>query len=69
MQLYVIAGPVAIGNLFGHYGHMLAEGEFAVVEDGEYSNGGYGPSQSIQRVFRTRDEAEESLAKLISEKK
>ena len=64
MKPYVIAGPVLIGNVFGHYGHALAEGQFAIVEDGEYANGGRGPSQYIQRVFGSRADAEAALHKL-----
>jgi len=43
-KYYVVEGPVFIGNKFGYSGHLLPEGQIAVVEDGEHANGGRGPS-------------------------
>jgi len=54
----ILAGPETIGNVFGFYGHLVPDGKFAVVTDGEYANGGYGPSAIIHRLFNSVDEAE-----------
>lgn len=60
--MYVLQGPQTIGNIFGHYGHLVPEGKFAVVSDGEYSNGGYGPSQAIKGLFASSEEAQQAIA-------
>lgn len=55
---YVIAGPARIGNIFGSFGHDVPEDRYAVVTDGEYSNGGYGPSAALSRLFNSLERAE-----------
>lgn len=55
---YVVAGPAEIGNGFGYYGTEVPEGGFVVVADGEYVNGGFGPSTIDGTLYRTRERAE-----------
>ena len=55
----LLQGPETIGNVFGFYGHRIPEGKFAVVTDGEYANGGYGPSAVTSRLFDSEQEAEQ----------
>ena len=66
---HVIEGPAEIGNSFGYFGQILPEGMFAVVEDGEYANGGRGPSVGCcgHSKHRTREGAEACLAALQAE--
>ena len=40
---YIVSGQMEIGQQFGYSGHELKAGEFAVVHDGEYTDGGFGP--------------------------
>ena len=54
----LLAGPETIGNIFGFSGHTVPEGKFAIVTDGEYANGGYGPSAVVGRLFDSEAEAE-----------
>lgn len=61
--MYIIEGPRTIGNLFAYYGRELPPGRFIIVEDGEYCNGGYGPSASSSS-FRSRETAEKALAEM-----
>lgn len=67
MKMYILAGPADCGNVFGFFrAGLVRDGQFAVVEDGEYNNGGYGPSDVTGRVFASREEAEKAmLEKLI----
>jgi hypothetical protein len=59
MKTYILEGPADAGNLFGFWKPgLIPAGKFAVVEDGEISNGGYGPSIVTQQVFNSREEAE-----------
>ena len=58
----VIEGPVTVGNTFGFYGVEIPKGKFAVVEDGEYANGGYGPSLATKTVFSQRFDAHQTAA-------
>lgn len=63
MSAYVIDGPCGIGNSFGYYHDDLLPAErFAVCEDGEYANGGSGPSTVDGKMYRTREAAERALA-------
>ena len=62
--MYVIEGPTEIGNRFGYSGHALAAGKFAIVEDGEYSDGGYGPSSVDGNRYASRAAAEDALRQL-----
>lgn len=65
MNHYVIAGPSGMGNSFGFFNAgLLPAGKFAVVHDGEYSNGGYGPITTNGRCYGSRERAEEEAAKL-----
>ncbi len=50
---YVVEGPRKIGNGFGFYGKDLPEGKYAVVANGEYANGGYGPARWGRRSCTT----------------
>ena len=63
--MYIIEGPTegGIGNAFGfwHIDTNVPEGRFAVVEDGEYANGGRGPS-ILGGLHKTRLAAEKRLA-------
>ena len=59
---YVIAGPAGMGNQFGHFReNLLPEGRFAVVEDGEFANGGFGPSTVDGVAYCSRERAEAAL--------
>jgi hypothetical protein len=65
---YIIEGPAKIGNVFGYYGVQVPQGKFAIVSNGEYYNGGHGPSQyGPSRLFDTREEAEKVLQELMDE--
>lgn len=59
LEVYVVAGPATIGNAFGRYGYDVPAGKFAVVSDGEYSNGGHGPIQhGARRLYDSEAEAQ-----------
>jgi|GEM_PF-5140006 len=62
MPIRVIEGPTTIGNSFGYYGSHVPEGKFAVVRDGEYANGGCGPSTVDGIRYGSRARAEQALA-------
>ena len=62
MDSYIIAGPCQIGTVFGYSGQDLPAGKFAVVTDGEYTDGGTGPSSVCGHIHRTREGAERCLA-------
>ncbi len=65
----VIEGPCGLGNSFGYYHDgLLPAGRFAVVSDGEYANGGSGPSTVDGKSYRTREGAERALARLMEPK-
>jgi hypothetical protein len=55
---YVVTHPAKVGNFFGSYGHVVPEGRYVVVKDGEYSNGGHGPSVAVNYMFKTQERAE-----------
>lgn len=57
-EVYVVEGPVRIGNVFGFYGDDVPPGRYAVVTDGEYANGGHGPSTALSRLFHSLEAAE-----------
>ena len=62
---YILPGPADAGNQFGYFKRgIVPAGAFAVVEDGEYANGGYGPSLEGRGVFGTREEAEAEIIRL-----
>jgi len=50
--MYIIAGPAVVGNVFGYYGTHVPKGFFVVVDDGEYTNGGHGPSTVDGIMYR-----------------
>lgn len=58
----VIAGPAKIGNIFGFYGRMVPAGRYAVVTDGEYSDGGWGPIATLPTLYASEAEAKAALA-------
>lgn len=62
IKLYVLEGPAGCGNSFGFFhAGLVPAGKFAVVTDGEYANGGHGPSTADGKLYRTREAAEEGL--------
>jgi hypothetical protein len=63
MKPYILAGPAEVGNAFGYWGYEVPEGKFAVVTDGEYANGGRGPSVVGNIYYSSRAAAEAALAK------
>lgn len=68
LTLYVIEGPADMGNWGGYWKPgLLPEGRFAVVHDGEYTNGGHGPISVGGKMFRTREAAEKELRRLKGE--
>ncbi len=65
--MHVIEGPADMGNVFGFFKEgLLPAAKFAVVEDGEYANGGFGPSTVDGKKYSTR-EAAEACAELRGE--
>lgn len=62
---YVVAGPAEVGNLGTSfaYGILVPQGRFVVVRDGEYCDGGVGPSITVNKFFRTESGAEEACKK------
>ena len=58
---YIIEGPESIGNMFGYYGCGVPAGQFAIVHDGEYANGGHGPIQSVKGLYDSREAAQARL--------
>jgi hypothetical protein len=60
---YILAGPAGCGNAFGFFhGALVPAGHFAVVRDGEYANGGFGPSTCDGVLYATREAAERALS-------
>ena len=57
----IIAGPATIGNLFGFYGHAVPTGRYAIVDDCEYANGGYGPCSSNGKLYGSLEQAQLAL--------
>lgn len=67
-DLRVLAGPADCGNVFGFYKPgLIPAGKFAVVSDGEYSNGGRGPSVEVATLFATIEAAEAEMRRLCGE--
>lgn len=60
---YILNGPFTIGNCFGYCGTAVPAGKFVIVEDGEYSNGGYGPSTVDGKVYNSYEHALNSLCR------
>jgi hypothetical protein len=65
-RAYVVAGPCRVGNDFGYFGHEVPESKFLPVRDGEYANGGHGPS-AVGPLFDSREAAEGWLAEPLRE--
>lgn len=66
-QLYILSGPAGCGNQFGVYhASLVPEGRWCVVRDGEYANGGSGPSTVDGVAYRSLDSAKAALARLVS---
>ena len=64
-ELRVLEGPADCGNLFGYWKIGLVQaGQFAVVADGELTNGGFGPSIVCQTAFASREAAEGEMRSL-----
>jgi hypothetical protein len=54
--MYVLKGPSDCGNVFCFQKqNLIPEGKFAVVEDGEYANGGWGPSTVDGILYSTAE--------------
>ena len=52
MRHYVLTGGNPVATIFGYWGKgSVPEGCFAVVHDGELTNGGTGPILSINTFF------------------
>jgi hypothetical protein len=64
MKFYIIEGPQEMGSQFGYSGEFLPEGKFAVVFDGGYTDGGYGPISANGIRNASREGAEKRLAEL-----
>jgi len=62
--MYILEGPVGIGSQFGYWGEWLEEGQYGVVRDGEYVDGGRGPSSVDGHWYRSREVAERVLKRL-----
>ena len=61
MKAKVLAGPADAGNQFGFWKPgLVPAGKFAVVEHGELSNGGNGPSTVDGKLYSSREEAEQA---------
>jgi hypothetical protein len=64
----ILAGPAGCGNLLGYYrSDLVPAGHFAIVHDGEYANGGCGPSTVDGRLYHTREGAERALARYLGQ--
>lgn len=62
---YILEGPRGMANVFGFWrSNMLQVGRWAIVEDGEFSNGGHGPISVNGRAYHSRDAAEADLRKM-----
>lgn len=59
---YIIAGPRGLGNVFRFYSReLLPDGRYAIVRDGEYTNGGQGPSTVDGKMYRSEAAAREAM--------
>jgi hypothetical protein len=67
--MYVLEGPADCGNVFGLWKPSLVPaGRWTVVEDGEYANGGYGPSTVDGRLYLSRAAADNALADRVRDR-
>lgn len=64
MAFYVLEGPADCGNVFGYFKKGLVKaGQFAVVEDDHYANGGRCPSLApgtSQNLYNNKRGAKEN---------
>lgn len=60
----IMKGPVKVGNMFGFYGVEVPEDRWVVVTDGEYANGGHGPSLASETAYRHERHAHDAAAVL-----
>lgn len=68
-RVYVLDGPASAGNAFGFFKHgLVPAGCSAVVADGEYANGGHGPSTVDGKSYASR-EAAEAVASALNEER
>lgn len=70
-DLYIVEGGdnIEIGNCMAYYGHALHAGQYAVCDEGEYANGGYGHYQVIAKRFASIDDAKQAIDDLTAVKK
>ena len=64
MTMYIVSGPMTIGNTFGFYGSSVPDGYHAIVYDGEYTNGGYGPNTADGKIYKHLAKAKEAMSDL-----
>ena len=61
-RCYIIEGPAVVGNEFAIYGVKVPADRFVIVEDGEYADGGSGPSLVSCLAYLDRATAERAVA-------
>lgn len=61
---YILQGPTTIGNSFGFWGVYVPSDRWVIVEDGDLTNGGFGPYTVNGTVYRSAERAREVLAQL-----
>lgn len=63
-KFYIVEGPMEVASQFGYSGEYIPTGMFAVVRDGEYTDGGRGAISANGIRNRSRVGAEKRLAEL-----
>lgn len=59
---YILEGPASAGNVLGYWKeNLVPPGRWAVVERGEYVNGGWGPCSVDGLLYDSREAAERAL--------
>ena len=67
MKRYILEGPANCGNIFGYCKRgLVPAGRWAVVKDGEYANGGHGPSTVDGRLYDSREAAEDAARSIVT---
>lgn len=67
--MYVLEGPADCGNVFGFWKpRLVPDGRWTIVEDGEFANGGRGPSTVDGRLYTSRAAAELALQDRIRDR-
>lgn len=57
-KLFVLAGPAKCGNVFGYADRFeIPAGSFVIVSNGEYTDGGVGPSVYFHKLFKSVEAA------------